>query len=60
MGWLVGAVGIEPLATLKTRKLLSSLNAKKRQKNTEFAQLRYMAGTRATPAEEFEEDGMMV
>jgi hypothetical protein len=29
---LVGAVGIEPLAMLKARKLLSSLNAKKRQK----------------------------
>jgi hypothetical protein len=39
---LVGAVGIELKVTLKARKLLIPLNAK----NTEFAQVRYTAGTR--------------
>ena len=42
---IVGAVGIELKATLKARKLLILLN-EKNVKNTEFAQLRYTAGTR--------------
>jgi hypothetical protein len=42
---LVGAVGIELKATLKARKLLIPLNAKN-AKNSEFAQVRYTAGTR--------------
>jgi len=42
---LVGAVGIELKAMLKTRKLLILLNAKN-ARNTEVAQLRYTAGTR--------------
>jgi hypothetical protein len=42
---LVGAVGIELKTTLKTRKLLIPLNAKN-AKNSEFAQVRYTAGTR--------------
>jgi hypothetical protein len=42
---LVGAVGIELKATLKTRKLLIPLN-EKNGKNTGFAQLRYTPGTR--------------
>jgi hypothetical protein len=45
MGWLVGAVGIELKTTLKARKLLIPVNAKN-DKNTEFAQARYTAGTR--------------
>ena len=43
--WMVGAVGIELKATLKTRKLLILLNVKN-GKNTGFAQPRYTAGTR--------------
>jgi hypothetical protein len=43
-GWLVGAVGIELKATLKTRKLLIQINAKN-AKNVEFTQVRYTAGT---------------
>jgi hypothetical protein len=42
---LVGAVGIELKATLKTRKLLILLNAKN-AKNAEVAQVKYTAGTR--------------
>jgi hypothetical protein len=42
---MVGAVGIELKATLKTRKLLILLNGKN-AKNTGFAQLRYTPGTR--------------
>ncbi len=42
---LVGAVGIELKATLKTRKLLILLN-EKNAKNTGFAQVRYTAGPR--------------
>ena len=42
---IVGAVGIELKATLKTRKLLILLN-EKNAKNTEFAQVRYTPGTR--------------
>jgi len=42
--WLVRAVGIEPKATLKIRKLLILLNAKN-AKNTEFAQPRCTRGT---------------
>ena len=42
---LGGAVGIELKATLKARKLLIPLNAKN-AKNSEFAQVRYTAGTR--------------
>ena len=42
---LVGAVGIELRATLKTRKLLIPLS-EKNAKITEFAQVRYTAGTR--------------
>jgi hypothetical protein len=42
---MVGAVGIELKATLKTRKLLILLN-EKNGKNTGFAQVRYTAGTR--------------
>jgi len=42
---MVGAVGIELKATLKTRKLLISLNVKN-GKNTGFAQVRYTPGTR--------------
>ena len=41
---LVGVVGIELKATLKTRKLLILLNGKN-GKNTGFAQVRYTAGT---------------
>jgi hypothetical protein len=41
---LVGAVGIELKATLKTRKLLIPLNAKN-AKYTGIAQLRYTPGT---------------
>ena len=41
----VGAVGIELKAVLKMRKLLIPLNGKN-GKNSEFAQVRYMAGTR--------------
>src|SRR5713226_2022904 len=44
-GRLVGAVGIELKATLKTRKLLILLN-EKNAKNIGFAQVRYTAGTR--------------
>ncbi len=44
-GLMVGAVGIELKATLKTRKLLILLN-EKNAKNTGFAQVRYTAGTR--------------
>jgi hypothetical protein len=44
-GWLVGAVGIELEATLKARKLLIPLNAENAKKS-EFAQMRYTAGTR--------------
>ncbi len=40
-----GAAGIELKATLKMRKLLIPLNAEN-AKNTEFAQVRYTAGTR--------------
>jgi hypothetical protein len=40
-----GTLGIELKATLKTRKLLILLNAKN-AKNSEFAQVRYTAGTR--------------
>jgi hypothetical protein len=43
---LVGAVGIELKATLKTRKLLIPLIAKN-AKNIEVAQLRYTPGTRS-------------
>jgi len=39
VGWLVGAVGIEPKALLTGRKLLTRLTAK-------IAQLRYNPGTR--------------
>src|ERR1700730_13729285 len=46
---LVGAVGIELKATLKTRKLLILLNGKT-AKNTGFAQPRYTAGTRRCPS----------
>jgi hypothetical protein len=42
---LVGAVGIELKAALKTRKLLILLN-EKNAKNIQFAQVRYTAGTR--------------
>ena len=49
--WLVGAVGIELKATLKTRKLLIPLN-EKNAKNTEFAQVRYTAGTRTLEGRE--------
>jgi hypothetical protein len=42
---LVGAVGIELKAVLKTRKLLILLNDKN-AKNTECAQVRYTRGTR--------------
>jgi len=42
---MVGAVGIELKATLKTRKLLILLNAKN-AKNSGFAQVRFTAGTR--------------
>jgi hypothetical protein len=42
---MVGAVGIELKATLKARKLLILLNVKN-DKNSEFAQVRYTAGTR--------------
>jgi hypothetical protein len=48
--YLVGAVGIELKATLKTRKLLIPLN-EKNAKNSEFAQVRYTAGTRGAPRE---------
>ena len=41
---MVGAVGVELKATLKTRKLLISLK-EKNAKNTEFAQVRYTPGT---------------
>ena len=41
---LVGAVGIELKAALKTRKLLILLN-EKNAKNTGIAQLRYTPGT---------------
>ena len=44
-GWLVGAVGIELRATLKTLKLLILLK-EKNAKNIGFAQVRYTAGTR--------------
>src|SRR5208282_402205 len=47
---MVGAVGIELKATLKTRKLLIPLNAKN-AKNIIFAQLRYTAGTRSRTLE---------
>jgi len=43
---LAAAVGIELKAMLKIRKLLILLNGKN-AKNTEFAQVRYTAGTRA-------------
>jgi len=43
--WLVGAVGIELLATLKTCKLLIPLNGRN-AKNTDCAQARYTSGTR--------------
>ncbi len=43
---LVGAVGIELKAMLKTRKLLIPLN-EKNDKNTEFTQVRYTPGTRS-------------
>lgn len=42
---LVGTVGIELKATLKTRKLLILLNAKN-ARNSECAEVRYTAGTR--------------
>ncbi len=42
---LVGAVGIELKAALKTRKLLIPLN-EKNAKNIRFGQVRYTAGTR--------------
>jgi hypothetical protein len=42
---LVGAVGIELKATLKTRKLLILLNVKN-AKNSQYAEVRYTAGTR--------------
>jgi hypothetical protein len=42
---LVGVVGIELKAALKTRKLLILLNGKN-AKNTGFAQPRYTRGTR--------------
>jgi len=42
---MLGAVGIELKAALKTRKLLVPLNAKN-AKNTGFTQVRYTAGTR--------------
>jgi hypothetical protein len=42
--WLVGAVGIELKATLKTRKLLILLNAEMAKKS-EFAHVRYTPGT---------------
>ncbi len=45
---MVGAVGIELKATLKTRKLLIPLN-EKNTKNTEFTQVRYTPGTRSGP-----------
>jgi hypothetical protein len=41
---MVGAVGIELKATLKTRKLLIPLN-EENAKNTGFARVRYAAGT---------------
>ena len=44
MGWLVGAVGIEPKAVLTGRKLLIRLNAKN-AKYTGIAELRYTPGT---------------
>jgi hypothetical protein len=44
---LVGAVGIELKAMLKTRKLLILVNDKN-SKNTRFAEMRYTLGTRAT------------
>jgi hypothetical protein len=44
-GWLVGAVGIELLRALKTRKLLILRNSK-REKNRKNAEPRYMRGTR--------------
>jgi hypothetical protein len=43
---MVGAVGIELKAALKTRKLLILLN-EKNAKNTGIAQLRYTPGTLA-------------
>jgi hypothetical protein len=46
---LVGAVGIELKATLKTRKLLILLN-EKNAKNVIFAQARYTPGTRISKA----------
>lgn len=42
---MVGAVGIELLATLKARRLLISLNGKN-ARNSEFAEVRYTPGTR--------------
>jgi hypothetical protein len=42
---LVGAVGIELKAALKTRKLLILRNGKS-EKNRKTAKLRYMRGTR--------------
>jgi len=50
---LVGAVGIELKAMLKTRKLLILLNAKS-AKNTELAQVRYTPGTRSLPEQSSE------
>lgn len=45
IAWLVGAVGIEPKATLKIRKLLILFN-RRNARNTGFAQARYTRGTR--------------
>jgi len=45
MGWLVGAVGIELLEALRTRKLLI-LRKGKEEKNRRNAEPRYMWGTR--------------
>jgi hypothetical protein len=44
MGWMVGAVGIEVKAILKTHKLLILLNAKD-AKNAELAQAGYTGWT---------------
>ena len=43
-GWMVGAVGIELKATVKSRKLLNLINAKT-PKFYEFAEATYMPGT---------------
>ncbi len=52
-GDVVGAVGVELKAMLKTRKLLIPLNEKS-AKNTELAQVRYTPGTRSLPEQSSE------